>query len=140
MMDLALVSANTNQLRYIIEYKEHHPYFATSLSLVIASLFLQLAVGMTLIWNTRSCTIGLITNTILNLISKFCRFNVKKRREMQEADKVNNFSVIGIFIVTLINVFLSTFGGAPQSGAKTETAALPGEAKAPANEPMIINH
>lgn len=53
MMDLALVSANTNQLRYIIEYKEHHPYFMTSLSLVIASLFLQLAVGMTLIWNTR---------------------------------------------------------------------------------------
>lgn len=36
---------------------------------------------------------------------------------MQEADKVNNFSVVGIFIVTLINVFLSTFGGAPQPGA-----------------------
>lgn len=39
---------------------------------------------------------------------------------MQEADKVNNFSVIGIFIVTLINVFLSTFGGAPQPGGGTE--------------------
>lgn len=34
---------------------------------------------------------------------------------MKEADRVNNISVIGIFMVTLINVFLSTFGGAPQN-------------------------
>lgn len=61
---------------------------------------------------------------------------------MQEADKVNNFSVIGIFIVTLINVFLSTFGGAPQSagfteGSKTETAVIPDETKTPATDPII---
>lgn len=43
---------------------------------------------------------------------------------MQEADKVNNFSVIGIFVVTLINVFLSTFGGAPQGGGGTETSSI----------------
>lgn len=52
-MDLALVSANTNQLRYILEYQNHHPYFAISLALVILSLFMQVAVGMTLIWNTK---------------------------------------------------------------------------------------
>ncbi|XP_037024545.1 uncharacterized protein LOC119066282 isoform X2 [Bradysia coprophila] len=124
MMDLALVSANTNQLRYIIEYKDHHPYFMTSLSLVVASLFLQLAVGMTLIWNTR--------------------FNVKKRKEMQEADKVNNFSVIGIFIVTLINVFLSTFGGAPSSsgfseGPKADATAMNDEGASAVTEPPIIH-
>lgn len=56
---------------------------------------------------------------------------------MQEADKVNNFSVIGIFIVTLINVFLSTFGGAPQSGSKTETTVIPEETKAPTTDPII---
>ncbi|KAG4072355.1 hypothetical protein HA402_004287 [Bradysia odoriphaga] len=124
MMDLALVSANTNQLRYIIEYKDHHPYFMTSLSLVVASLFLQLAVGMTLIWNTR--------------------FNVKKRKEMQEADKVNNFSVIGIFIVTLINVFLSTFGGAPSSsgfseGSKADAGAMNVEGTSAVTEPPIVH-
>lgn len=53
MMDLALLSANTNQLRYILEYKDHHPYFGTSFALVISSLLLQVAVGLTLIWNTR---------------------------------------------------------------------------------------
>lgn len=62
---------------------------------------------------------------------------------MQEADRVNNFSVIGIFIVTLINVFLSTFGGAPQSGnfaegSKTETTTvMADDTKAAANEPII---
>lgn len=60
---------------------------------------------------------------------------------MQEADKVNNFSVIGIFIVTLINVFLSTFGGAPQSagGTKAETAVISEEIKPPANDPIILH-
>lgn len=65
---------------------------------------------------------------------------MKKRKEMQEADKVNNFSVIGIFIVTLINVFLSTFGGAPQSGgSKTETVSLVDEAKIPDNDTIILH-
>lgn len=32
---------------------------------------------------------------------------------MEEADRVNNIGVIGIFLVTVINVALSTFGGAP---------------------------
>lgn len=53
MMDLALLSANTNQLRYIIEFKDTHPYFATSFALVVSSLLLQIAVGLALIWNTK---------------------------------------------------------------------------------------
>lgn len=73
------------------------------------------------------------------------RFNVKKRKEMQEADRVNNFSVIGIFIVTLINVFLSTFGGAPSSASadyteasKTDVvAALSDDSESAVTEPTI---
>lgn len=41
MMDLALVSANTNQLRTVLDQQATHPYFATSLSLIIGSLILQ---------------------------------------------------------------------------------------------------
>lgn len=51
------------------------------------------------------------------------RFNVKKKNEMKEADRVNNFGVIGIFLVTLINVFLSTFSGSP-AGAKDAAASV----------------
>lgn len=42
---------------------------------------------------------------------------MKKRNEMKEADRANNFGVIGIFLVTLINVFLSTFSGSPGGGS-----------------------
>lgn len=38
---------------------------------------------------------------------------MKKRNEMKEADRVNNIGVMGIFLVTIINVALSTFGGTP---------------------------
>lgn len=93
MMDLALLSANINQMRYLLEYKDNQPYFATSFTLVITSLLLQIGVSLTLIWNIR--------------------FNVKKSNEMKEADRVNNMGVMGIFLVTVINVALSTFGGAP---------------------------
>lgn len=72
------------------------------------------------------------------------RFNVKKRREMQEADRVNNFSVVGIFIVTLINVFLSTFGGAPSPGgfsgeSKPDTATLDDDTNSAVTEPVILH-
>lgn len=53
MMDLALLSANINQMRYLLEYKDNQPYFATSFTLVVTSLFLQIAVSLTLIWNIR---------------------------------------------------------------------------------------
>lgn len=39
---------------------------------------------------------------------------------MKEADRANNFGVIGIFLVTLINVFLSTFSGSPGGGSGTK--------------------
>lgn len=53
MMDLALVSANTNQLRYVMDMSTRHPYFVTSILLIITSLLLQVVVGLALIWNSR---------------------------------------------------------------------------------------
>lgn len=38
------------------------------------------------------------------------RYNVKDEREICIANKINNFTIIGIFLVTVINVFISAFG------------------------------
>lgn len=46
MMDLALVSANCNQLRYVLDMNELHPYYTTSLILIGTSLALQVIVGL----------------------------------------------------------------------------------------------
>lgn len=53
MMDLALVSANCNQLRYVLDMSSMHPYFLTSLSLILCSLALQVIVGLVMLYGNR---------------------------------------------------------------------------------------
>ncbi|KAJ8955599.1 hypothetical protein NQ318_001429 [Aromia moschata] len=90
MMDLALFSANANQLRYVLESYARHPYFHPSVILISISLILQVAVGIGLTWNAT--------------------YNVKDKRQICIANKINNFTVIGIFLITVVNVFISAFG------------------------------
>lgn len=49
-----------------------------------------MAVGVGLIWNAR--------------------YNVKDKEEICKANRINNFTIIGIFLITVINVFISAFG------------------------------
>ncbi|CAL7943112.1 unnamed protein product [Xylocopa violacea] len=74
MMDLALLSANANQLRYVLQTDGGHPYYYPSLTLIGASLLLQIAVGIGLIWNSR--------------------YNVKDDSQMCKAERANNWTVI----------------------------------------------
>ncbi|XP_055702998.1 uncharacterized protein LOC129801729 [Phlebotomus papatasi] len=105
MLDLALLSANTNQLRYILETRDDNVYFYVSITLIISSLVLQVAVGIMLIWSHR--------------------FNMRKRSGMASANRINNLSVLGVFLITLINVFISTFGGSSNAGAAVPPASPP---------------
>lgn len=41
MMDLALLSANANQLRYVLEASHRHPYFYPSVIFISLSLIFQ---------------------------------------------------------------------------------------------------
>ncbi|XP_039287173.1 ninjurin-2 [Nilaparvata lugens] len=92
MMDLALFSANANQLRYIIdqESKTSHKYYIVSLTSIISSLVLQIIVAIGLIWNSS--------------------YDVKKEDQVSRANKVNNWTLMGVFLITIINMFISAFG------------------------------
>lgn len=46
MMDLALLSANANQLRYVLESYDRHPYFYPSLVMISLSLIFQVSIGI----------------------------------------------------------------------------------------------
>ncbi|CAD7006670.1 ninjurin-1 [Ceratitis capitata] len=98
MMDLALLTANANQLRYVVETYKNHPYFYPSLVLLILSIGFQIAVG-----------VGLILNS---------RYNIEDKKEVCHAEKVNNYTICGIFIITVINVFISAFGVADAPDSK----------------------
>jgi len=41
MMDIALLSANANQLRYVLEIGKTHPYYYQSIALISISIILQ---------------------------------------------------------------------------------------------------
>ncbi|XP_053686821.1 ninjurin-A-like [Sabethes cyaneus] len=90
MMDLALLSANANQLRYVLESYSRHPYFYFSLVFISTSIICQVAVGIGLIWKSR--------------------YNIKNQDQFCKADRINNMVTIGIFLITLVNVLISAFG------------------------------
>lgn len=90
MMDLALLSANANQLRYVLESRDRHPYYFLSVSFIIASLMFQVLVGIGLVFNSR--------------------YNIKKHDDICKADRINNLITVAILLITIINVFISAFG------------------------------
>lgn len=45
--------------------------------------------------------VGLILNS---------RYNVTNQADICRADKINNFTIIGIFLITTVNVFITAFG------------------------------
>lgn len=49
MMDIALLTANANQLRFLFAYNRSHETFVYSLSLIVASLIMQMLVGIGLL-------------------------------------------------------------------------------------------
>ncbi|XP_070497635.1 ninjurin-A-like [Chironomus tepperi] len=90
MLDLALLSSNANQLRYILDYKERNHYYYISLSCISLSLVLQVLVAIALVFKSR--------------------YNIDNEQEYANADRINNFITMGILFITIINVFTSAFG------------------------------
>jgi len=93
MLDLALLSANANQLRYVLDFYGRNRYFYVSVTLISSSLVLQVLVAIALVFKSR--------------------YNVDNVEEYESADKLNNFIVMGILLITIINVFTSAFGVSP---------------------------
>ena len=91
MLDLSLLSANCSQLKYLLFYAETHNYyyFLANLICIIVSIFLQIIIGILLIINVRH--------------------NVLYCRHQKKADSCCNCILIGIFLITIINVFLGVF-------------------------------
>lgn len=86
-MNLALLAANGNQLKYLIESAEDRPLFYISLSFIIASFVIQLLVKVCLIAN--------------------CRYDLNDRSDAQKAMRLSNFITLAILVITLINVAIS---------------------------------
>ncbi|XP_060655059.1 ninjurin-B [Drosophila nasuta] len=87
LMDIALLSANANQLRFLITYNHEASTYYYSLALVILSLVLQVLVGIVLIFKRR----------------------LKHCRQSRHYVRTNEVLIMGVFLITVINVLLAAF-------------------------------
>lgn len=67
MMDLALLSANANQLRYVLEAQSEHPYKIVSLVFIAMSIILQVSSIYFFIFNDLSYLIYCMHRLLLVL-------------------------------------------------------------------------
>lgn len=129
MLDLALLTANVSQLKYLLDVGELHPYFHLLLPLIVVSICLQVCCcaccrltsslfKSALIRRTVPCTTNSITATyflrlqtaqaivcvILGLI-----FDLNNVEEHKAANIYNNICLIIIITVTVINIVISGF-------------------------------
>ncbi|KAH8299219.1 hypothetical protein KR059_006670, partial [Drosophila kikkawai] len=81
LMDIALLSANANQLRFLITYNDKASTYIYSMIMVILSLVLQLLVGIMLIFKRRL-----------------------KRTQSQSYERMNDLLVMGVFMITVVNI------------------------------------
>jgi len=95
MLDLSLISANCSQLKYLLYHYDrdniqtYDYYFIINLACIAVSIGLQVIVGILLILNVRH--------------------NINVKRYQSIADTYSNLILIGVFLITVVNIFLSVF-------------------------------
>lgn len=89
-MDIALITANANQLRFLVTFTDPNKVlYYVNVALIIFSLLLQVAIGVCLIFKGR--------------------LDFKGQSKKHTAKVINNYVVMGVFMVTIINVFIASF-------------------------------
>ncbi|XP_037293440.1 uncharacterized protein LOC119189011 [Manduca sexta] len=89
MADFALFSANVNQLRNLLGSSNTTQYYYFNLTLIAASIILQVTVG-----------VGIMVNNFYNV----------NKKDTYKAGIINNMTVAGVFLITILNVFIASFG------------------------------
>ncbi|XP_042885021.1 ninjurin-2-like isoform X4 [Penaeus japonicus] len=96
MLDIALLTANASQLKYVLRIGEKHEFYSLMLGLIITSLVLQLTVG--------------VLSVSLSML-RDCRLHLPNYRI--SATVINNLNVILVYIITVLNVIITGFGILP---------------------------
>ncbi|XP_031329349.1 ninjurin-2 isoform X3 [Photinus pyralis] len=90
LLDVALLTANASQLKYVLQVGKQHEFYTLMLSLIIVSIVLQLIVAILFV------IIG--------------GLNINKTRDHTAALVLNDVILIFVFLISLINIIISGFG------------------------------
>uniref|UniRef100_A0A8D8QPP6 Ninjurin-1 n=1 Tax=Cacopsylla melanoneura TaxID=428564 RepID=A0A8D8QPP6_9HEMI len=90
MLDIALLTANASQLKYILQVGAKHEFYKLMVGLISTSIVLQIIVGVMFL------IIG--------------GLNINKPCDCRSATILNDLILIVIFLISIINVVISGFG------------------------------
>ncbi|XP_017845909.1 ninjurin-2 isoform X1 [Drosophila busckii] len=90
MLDIALLTANASQLKYILQVGEQHQFYKLMLILISLSIVLQLMVGILFV------AIGSL--------------NINKQQDQTAAIILNDVILVVVFVISVVNVIISGFG------------------------------
>lgn len=90
MLDVALLTANASQLKYLLQVGHTHEFYTIMVSLISTSIILQILVGAFIV----------LVGTV----------NLNKEKNHFRANVLNNMVTIFIFMITVINIIISAFG------------------------------
>ncbi|XP_065081785.1 ninjurin-1 isoform X3 [Ochlerotatus camptorhynchus] len=92
MLDIALLTANASQLKYILQVGEKHEFYTLMLVLISISIILQVAMG--------------ILNLTLSMLHD-CRLHLPEYH--RSANAINYIVTATAFLVTMLNLMISAF-------------------------------
>uniref|UniRef100_A0A1B6CB79 Ninjurin-1 n=1 Tax=Clastoptera arizonana TaxID=38151 RepID=A0A1B6CB79_9HEMI len=90
MLDIALLTANASQLKYILQVGQKHEFYSLMLCLIVSSIVLQILVGV----------LFLIIGTL----------DINKPKDCRPANMLNDVIVLFIFLISITNIIISGFG------------------------------
>ncbi|XP_045777578.1 ninjurin-2 isoform X3 [Maniola jurtina] len=92
MLDIALLTSNASQLKYVLQVGPKHEFYMLLLVLISISIILQVAMGLVLL--------------TLNLL-RDCKFHEPQHRT--SALNINYGTTATAFLVTVLNILVSAF-------------------------------
>ncbi|XP_068894447.1 ninjurin-1 isoform X2 [Tenebrio molitor] len=92
LLDVALLTANASQLKYVLQVGEKHEFYILMLCLISISIVLQVAVGLLCL--------------SLHLL-RDCRLHLKDYHS--SANLLNHITTIFAFVITVLNLVISCF-------------------------------
>merc|ERR1719290_498819 len=96
MLDIALLTANASQLKYVLRMGDKHEFYSIMLGLIITSLVLQLVVGVL------SLTLSMLRD---------CRLHIPNYKF--SADAISTTNLVLVYIIAVLNVIITGFGVFP---------------------------
>ncbi|KAF2882130.1 hypothetical protein ILUMI_24052 [Ignelater luminosus] len=90
LLDVALLTANASQLKYVLQVGKQHEFYTLMLSLIIVSIVLQAVLAIVCI---------ILGSTL----------NINKEKDQDSADKANNASLIINVLIVIVNILINAF-------------------------------